>query len=80
MVLLPQPPKLPARPRRGVRCPRPRRCRAPLGAQPVVKLDGEELRVEIEDRRWRIRGLGKASQLRAAEGECAGRQEPSAAR
>jgi hypothetical protein len=28
----------------------------------VVKLDGEgELRVEIEDRRWRIRGLGKAS-------------------
>jgi DNA primase len=34
--------------------------RAP-GAQPVVKLDGEELRVEIEDRRWRIRGLGKAS-------------------
>jgi DNA primase catalytic core len=34
---------------------------APPGAQPVVKLDGEELRVEIEDRRWRIRGLGKAS-------------------
>ena len=34
----------------------------PPGAQPVVKLDGEgELRVEIEDRRWRIRGLGKAS-------------------
>ena len=31
------------------------------GAQPVVKLDGDELRVEIEDRRWRIRGLGKAS-------------------
>jgi DNA primase len=34
---------------------------APPGAAPVVKLDGEELRVEIEDRRWRIRGLGKAS-------------------
>jgi DNA primase catalytic core len=34
---------------------------APPGAQPVVRLDGEELRVEIEDRRWRIRGLGKAS-------------------
>ncbi len=34
--------------------------RAP-GAQPVVKLEGEELRVGIEDRRWRIRGLGKAS-------------------
>jgi DNA primase len=34
---------------------------APLGAQPVVKLEGDELRVEIEDRRWRIRGLGKAS-------------------
>jgi hypothetical protein len=34
---------------------------APPGAQPVVKLDGDELRVEIEDRRWRIRGLGKAS-------------------
>jgi DNA primase len=33
----------------------------PPGAQPVVKLDGDELRVEIEDRRWRIRGLGKAS-------------------
>jgi DNA primase len=34
----------------------------PPGAQPVVKLEGEgELRVEIEDRRWRIRGLGKAS-------------------
>ncbi len=26
-----------------------------------MKLDGDELRVEIEDRRWRIRGLGKAS-------------------
>jgi DNA primase len=35
---------------------------APPGAQPVVKLEAEgELRVEIEDRRWRIRGLGKAS-------------------
>ncbi len=33
----------------------------PPGAQPVVKLDGDELRVGIEDRRWRIRGLGKAS-------------------
>ncbi|MHB1835327.1 MAG: hypothetical protein ACYCXW_10205, partial [Solirubrobacteraceae bacterium] len=33
----------------------------PPGVQPVVKLDGDELRVEIEDRRWRIRGLGKAS-------------------
>ncbi len=33
----------------------------PPGAQPVVKLEAEELRVEIEDRRWRIRGLGKAS-------------------
>jgi DNA primase catalytic core len=33
----------------------------PPGAQPVVRLDGEELRVEIEDRRWRVRGLGKAS-------------------
>ncbi len=33
----------------------------PPGAQPLVKLDGEELRVEIDDRRWRIRGLGKAS-------------------
>jgi DNA primase len=32
------------------------------GAQPVVKLEAEgELRVEVEDRRWRIRGLGKAS-------------------
>ncbi len=31
------------------------------GAAPVVKLEGEELRIEIEDRRWRIRGLGKAS-------------------
>jgi DNA primase len=34
---------------------------APPGVQPVVKLEAEELRVEIEDRRWRIRGLGKAS-------------------
>jgi DNA primase len=34
--------------------------RAP-GAQPVVKLEADELRVEIEDRRWRIRGLGKVS-------------------
>ncbi len=34
---------------------------APPGGQPVVRLDGEELRVEVEDRRWRIRGLGKAS-------------------
>jgi len=34
----------------------------PPGPQPVVRLEGEgELRVEIEDRRWRIRGLGKAS-------------------
>jgi len=33
----------------------------PPGAQPVVKLEADELRVEIEDRRWRIRGLGKAS-------------------
>jgi DNA primase len=33
----------------------------PPGVQPAVKLDGDELRVEIEDRRWRIRGLGKAS-------------------
>src|SRR5580700_3802281 len=34
----------------------------PPGAQPIVRLEAEgELRVEIEDRRWRIRGLGKAS-------------------
>ncbi len=33
----------------------------PPAAAPVVKLEGDELRVEIEDRRWRIRGLGKAS-------------------
>ncbi len=28
---------------------------------PVVKLEGDELRIGVEDRRWRIRGLGKAS-------------------
>jgi hypothetical protein len=30
-------------------------------AQPMVELDGEELRVQIEGRRWRVRGLAKAS-------------------
>ncbi len=34
--------------------------RAP-GAAPVVELSGDELRVGIEGRRWRIRGLGKVS-------------------
>lgn len=31
------------------------------GVEPVVELEGDELRVSVEDRRWRIRGLGKAS-------------------
>ena len=33
----------------------------PPAAGPVVRVEGEELRVEVEDRRWRIRGLGKAT-------------------
>ncbi len=34
---------------------------SPPSGGPVVRVEGEELRVEVEDRRWRIRGLGKAS-------------------
>src|SRR6202044_65104 len=32
-----------------------------LATGPVVGLEGDELRIGVEDRRWRIRGLGKAS-------------------
>jgi len=34
----------------------------PVG--PSVQLDGEELRVGIDDRRWRVRGLGRSPRLR----------------
>jgi DNA primase len=33
----------------------------PPGANPVVELAGDELRVQIEERRWRVRGIGSAT-------------------
>jgi DNA primase len=41
--------------------PRPASPTPPVPAQPAVELDGEELRVQVEGRRWRVRGLAKAS-------------------
>ncbi len=41
--------------------PRPVSPTPAVPAQPSVELDGEELRVQVEGRRWRVRGLAKAS-------------------
>ncbi len=48
----PPAPSLPARP-------------APAGAGPLVELAGDELHVQVDGRRWRVRGLGKASSFEA---------------
>ncbi len=41
--------------------PRP----APGAAGPLVELAGDELHVQVDGRRWRVRGLGKASSFEA---------------
>ncbi len=38
---------------------------APGAAGPVVELAGDELHVQVDGRRWRVRGLGKASSFEA---------------
>jgi hypothetical protein len=51
-VAQPPAPSLPARP-------------TPGAAGPLVELAGDELHVQVDGRRWRVRGLGKASSFEA---------------
>jgi DNA primase len=41
------------------------RARPVRAAGPLVELSGDELRVQVDGRRWRVRGLGKASSFEA---------------